>query len=65
MRVAGGEVLVDVVSLGEGCVAVECAGVYVGGSEGFDLVLVNGIPVVEEGKPNTALPGKIIRRGRP
>jgi N-acyl-D-amino-acid deacylase len=31
-------------------------------SEGFDWVLVNGVPVVEEGKANAALPGKIIRR---
>jgi N-acyl-D-amino-acid deacylase len=34
-------------------------------SEGFDWVLVNGVPVVEDGKPNTAVPGRIIRAGRP
>jgi N-acyl-D-amino-acid deacylase len=34
-------------------------------SDGFDWVLVNGVPVVEEGKANAALPGRIIRRGRP
>jgi N-acyl-D-amino-acid deacylase len=34
-------------------------------TEGFDWVLVNGVPVVEDGKPNAALPGRIIRRGRP
>ncbi|MBM3774273.1 MAG: D-aminoacylase [Acidobacteria bacterium] len=30
-------------------------------SEGFDLVLVNGAPVVEEGKVTGARPGKILR----
>ncbi len=30
-------------------------------TEGFDLVLVNGEPVVEEGKRNTARPGQIVR----
>jgi N-acyl-D-amino-acid deacylase len=30
-------------------------------SQGFDLVLVNGQPVVEEGKLTGARPGKIVR----
>ena len=30
-------------------------------SKGFDLVLVNGTPVVEDGKPTGARPGKILR----
>jgi len=30
-------------------------------SEGFDLVLVNGAPVVEEGKVTGARPGRILR----
>jgi dihydroorotase/N-acyl-D-amino-acid deacylase len=29
-------------------------------SVGMDFVLVNGIPVIAEGKMTTALPGKII-----
>ena len=31
-------------------------------SEGMRFVLVNGIPVIEEGKPTNALPGKVITR---
>jgi N-acyl-D-amino-acid deacylase len=31
-------------------------------SEGFDWVWVNGVAVVEDGKPNAALPGRILRR---
>ena len=30
-------------------------------SEGFDLVLVNGTPVVDEGKLTGARPGRIVR----
>ena len=30
-------------------------------SEGFDLVLVNGVPVVENGKVSGARPGKVLR----
>ena len=30
-------------------------------SKGFDLVLVNGTPVVEDGRPTSARPGKILR----
>jgi N-acyl-D-amino-acid deacylase len=30
-------------------------------TEGFDLVLVNGVPVVENGKVSGARPGKILR----
>jgi len=31
-------------------------------SEGMRFVLVNGVPVIEEGKPTNALPGKVITR---
>ena len=31
-------------------------------STGLDYVLVNGVPVVEEGRPTPARPGKVIRR---
>lgn len=30
-------------------------------SKGFDLVLVNGMPVVEDGKPTGARPGQVLR----
>ena len=30
-------------------------------SEGMDWVLVNGVPVVEQGQPTKALPGKVLR----
>ena len=30
-------------------------------SEGMDYVLVNGVPVIEGGKPTGALPGKVLR----
>jgi N-acyl-D-amino-acid deacylase len=30
-------------------------------SEGMDFVLVNGVPVIEEGKMTSALPGKVLR----
>jgi dihydroorotase/N-acyl-D-amino-acid deacylase len=30
-------------------------------SEGMDYVLVNGVPVIEEGKMTAALPGKVLR----
>ena len=30
-------------------------------SEGMDFVLVNGIPVIEDGKMTGALPGKVLR----
>jgi dihydroorotase/N-acyl-D-amino-acid deacylase len=30
-------------------------------SLGMDYVLVNGVPVIAEGKPTTALPGKVLR----
>ena len=33
-------------------------------SEGFDFVLVNGKPIVEEGKLTEARPGKVLRHGR-
>jgi N-acyl-D-amino-acid deacylase len=29
-------------------------------SEGMRFVLVNGVPVVDEGKPTNALPGKVV-----
>jgi N-acyl-D-amino-acid deacylase len=31
-------------------------------SEGFEFVLVNGVPAVEQGKPTEARAGKIVRR---
>jgi dihydroorotase/N-acyl-D-amino-acid deacylase len=31
-------------------------------SEGMRFVLVNGVPVIEEGKMTNALPGRVIRR---
>jgi N-acyl-D-amino-acid deacylase len=31
-------------------------------SVGFDYVLVNGVPVIEEGKAGGARPGKVVRR---
>jgi len=31
-------------------------------SEGMRFVLVNGVPVIEEGKMTNALPGKVITR---
>ena len=30
-------------------------------SEGMRFVLVNGVPVIEEGKMTNALPGKVVR----
>jgi N-acyl-D-amino-acid deacylase len=30
-------------------------------SEGMDYVLVNGVPVIENGKMTGALPGKVLR----
>ena len=30
-------------------------------SEGMRFVLVNGVPVIEEGKMTNALPGKVLR----
>ena len=30
-------------------------------SQGMEYVLVNGIPVIAEGKPTGALPGKVLR----
>jgi N-acyl-D-aspartate/D-glutamate deacylase len=30
-------------------------------SKGFDLVLVNGVPVVEDGRPTGARPGSVLR----
>jgi dihydroorotase/N-acyl-D-amino-acid deacylase len=30
-------------------------------SEGMDFVLVNGVPVIEDGKMTDALPGKVLR----
>jgi len=33
-------------------------------AEGMDYVLVNGIPVLAEGKPTGALPGKVLRHGQ-
>ncbi len=32
-------------------------------AEGFDWVLVNGVPVVAEGEHTGALPGRVLRRG--
>jgi len=32
-------------------------------SEGMRFVLVNGVPVIEEGKMTDALPGKALRMG--
>jgi dihydroorotase/N-acyl-D-amino-acid deacylase len=32
-------------------------------SEGMRFVLVNGVPVIEEGKMTDALPGKVLRMG--
>jgi N-acyl-D-amino-acid deacylase len=32
-------------------------------SEGMRFVLVNGVPVIEEGKMTNALPGKALRLG--
>jgi hypothetical protein len=29
-------------------------------AEGFDLVLVNGVPVAEQGKPTWKLPGTLL-----
>ncbi len=29
-------------------------------SEGMEFVLVNGVPVIERGKPTDALPGKVL-----
>jgi N-acyl-D-amino-acid deacylase len=34
-------------------------------SEGFDLVLVNGVPIVEDGKLTSDRPGKILRHPVP
>ena len=34
-------------------------------SEGMEFVVTNGIPVVEDGKRNDALPGLVIRRTHP
>ncbi len=34
-------------------------------SKGFDLVLVNGVAVVEDGKPTGARPGQILRHPLP
>ena len=34
-------------------------------SKGFDLVLVNGTPVVEDGKPTGARPGQVLRHRAP
>jgi N-acyl-D-amino-acid deacylase len=31
-------------------------------SEGMRFVLVNGVPVIEEGKMTNALPGKVLTR---
>lgn len=31
-------------------------------AEGFDYVIVNGVPVIEEGRANRKLPGTVIRR---
>jgi N-acyl-D-amino-acid deacylase len=31
-------------------------------STGFDYVFVNGLPVIEEGRPTTARPGQVVRR---
>lgn len=31
-------------------------------SEGFEMVLVNGIPVVDQSQPTGALPGRVLRR---
>jgi dihydroorotase/N-acyl-D-amino-acid deacylase len=31
-------------------------------SEGMRFVLVNGVPVIDEGKMTNALPGKVLRR---
>lgn len=33
-------------------------------SVGLDYVLVNGVPVIDEGKPTGAAPGKVLRHGR-
>ena len=33
-------------------------------SEGMRFVLVNGVPVIEEGKMTNALPGKVLTRSR-
>jgi dihydroorotase/N-acyl-D-amino-acid deacylase len=30
-------------------------------SQGMDVVLVNGVPVIENGKMTGALPGKVLR----
>jgi len=30
-------------------------------SEGMQYVLVNGVPVIEQGKMTNALPGKVVR----
>jgi N-acyl-D-amino-acid deacylase len=30
-------------------------------SEGMQFVLVNGVPVIEEGRMTKALPGKVVR----
>ena len=33
-------------------------------SEGMDYVLVNGVPVIDQGKMTGALPGKVLRGPR-
>ncbi len=30
-------------------------------SQGMDYVLVNGVPIIDQGKPTGALPGKVLR----
>lgn len=36
---------------------------YVIDSEGYHLTLVNGVPIVEQGKPTGQLPGEVLRGG--
>ena len=36
---------------------------YVIDAEGYALTLVNGVPILEHGKPTGALPGEVVRGG--
>jgi len=36
---------------------------YVIDAEGYALTLVNGVPILEQGKPTGALPGEVLRGG--